>query len=97
MHIGWKRLFPPEDFDLPKFKAGVLSGEAAIPVLLPGGLIEGNMRLMSEGEGEGAREEKALDAIEDGLMSQFCSSSRSSPLDGPPSEMSANIRKILNL
>lgn len=93
MHMGWKRFCPPLDFDLPTFRAGVLRGEAAIPVLLPGGLIDGNMRLMREGEGEGARDENVLDAIEDGLMSQFCSSSKSSSLEGPPSEMSANNQK----
>ena len=51
--------------------------------------------LMREGEGEGALEEMALETREEEAVegcaeaSQFCSSSRSSSLEGPPRELSA--------
>lgn len=58
----------------------------------PGGtLMFGYMILIRDGEGEGAREEKALETLEAGLTSQFCSSARSSGFEGPPSELSANV------
>lgn len=78
-----------EYFDLLTFNKGVLSGEAGKPILPPGGLMVGYMMLMREGEGEGALEERVLDTLEEGLTSQLWSSSKSSVLEGPPSEMSA--------
>lgn len=85
------------DFDLPRFIAGVLSGEACTlpPLVVPGRcLMLGYMMLIKDGEGEGALEEKALEKLEvelAELTSQFWSSSRSSDLEGPPSELSINI------
>lgn len=62
----------------------------------PGSLMLGYMILMRDGEGEGAREEKVLETLEAGLISQFCSSARSSGFEGPPSEVSANMAQKIN-
>lgn len=59
---------------------------------LPLGLNPGNMMLMSEGDGEGARDETALDILE-ALTSQFWSSSSNSSLVGPPSVLSTEQNK----
>lgn len=92
MQIGWKRSSLPTapSVGILKFKTGVLSGEAGLPASPPDGLTLGYMMLIREGEGEGAREEKVLETLEAGLISQFCSSARSSGFEGPPSEISAN-------
>ena len=76
------------DFDLSAFKRGVLSGEAGMLARPPGGLIDGYMMLIREGDGEGARDERALDNLDTGLMSQFWRSSSNSDFDGPPTESS---------
>ena len=52
-------------------------------VIKVGGFRPGYMMLMSEGEGEGARDETTLDTREFADTSQFCSSSNSSSFDGP--------------
>ena len=52
-------------------------------VIKVGGFRPGYMMLMSEGEGEGARDETTLDTREFADTSQFCSSSSSSSLVGP--------------
>lgn len=57
---------------------------------MPCGLIFGYMILIREGEGEGALDENVLETLDAGLMSQFCSSAKSSDFEGPPSELSAN-------
>lgn len=93
--IGWKRLVCSGGcsgggggFDR---RSGVLSGEAGMLFLPLGGLTPGYMILMRDGEGDGAREEKVLETLEAGLMSQFWRNSNSSNLEGPPSETSANV------
>jgi len=68
-------------------RQGVLMGVPEWLTRLPLGLNPGNMMLMSEGDGEGAREETALDILE-ALTSQFWSSSSNSSLVGPPSLLS---------
>jgi len=72
---------------------GVLMGVPGWLTLPPFSLNPGNTMLMREGEGEGARDETALDTLE-ALRSQFWRSSNSSSLVGPPSVLSIARKKI---
>ena len=83
--IGWKTLAP-----LMRPRDGVLMG---VPGWLPFCFSPGYTILMSEGEGDGAREETALDV----LTSQFCRRFRSSCCVGPPSPLSRKEQRNLVL
>lgn len=59
------------------------------------GLMPGYMMLINDGEGEGAREETALDIREAPPTSQYCKTSSSSVCVGPPSDVSASSKLII--
>lgn len=94
--IGWKTLAAMDEVALALLALrpmdGVLMGVPGWLALPPFSLNPGNTMLMSEGEGEGARDETALDTLE-ALRSQFWRSSNSSSLVGPPSVLSIARKK----
>lgn len=81
--MGWNKLAEGLVCSVRCPSCGVL-GIESFPEI---GLRPGYIILMSEGEGEGARDDTVLDIRDAPPTSQFCNRFRSSALVGPPSVM----------